>query len=218
MCTRFRLLYRLHCRYQKLWPFLLALGLMALLLQQIGRYAPKAHETLRLIYVVSSTFVLFTPFFQWFVRDQEWCCYRVWGSDLADLLRTKSYVLLLRQGIGALGLVVLWLIVHPAYGLRDLLPMAAALLSGIGVGLTVGLAYYPTYRYWLAQGAFTAELLAGWAQLLTIGMALLSYLWPAVVLLVVALCWLYHARLCARAARKLDIQELSLDAHGYPRT
>ncbi len=124
---------------------------MALLLQQIGRYAPKAHETLRLIYVVSSTFVLFTPFFQWFVRDQEWCCYRVWGSDLADLLRTKSYVLLLRQGIGALGLVVLWLIVHPAYGLRDLLPMAAALLSGIGVGLTVGLAYYPTYRYWLAQ-------------------------------------------------------------------
>lgn len=206
-----RLLFRLHRRHRFWWAAFLALALMALLLRQLGRHALEAHGTLRLLYTIGSGMMLIAPFFEWFIDDREWLCYRLWGVDLAEVLRRKSRVLLHQQGLLALAVLGCWTALHPASRHADLLRLAALALTALGSGPVIGLAVYPGVRRWLMQAPMIAGFIGGGAQLLALGLALLSYLQPLLAPLLLVLCWYYGRQIFTRSARALDQMELPVE-------
>ncbi|MDQ7039971.1 MAG: hypothetical protein Q9M35_03430 [Rhodothermus sp.] len=206
-----RLLFRLHYRYRHGWATFLVVGLMALLLWQLERYAPDAHDTLRLLYAVGSSMVLIGPFFQWFVDDREWLCYRLWGLDLAELFRRKSRVLVHQQGLLALAVLACWIILHPITWRDDLLRLTALALVAFASGLAIGLAVYPSVRRWGSEAPIVTAFIGGGAQLLALGMALLGYLLPLLVPLQLLALWRYSRPLFSRTACALDQIELFVE-------
>ncbi len=206
-----RLLFRLHHRYRYRWAAFLAVALMVLLLRQLGRHAPEAHGTLRLLYAIGSGMMLIAPFFEWFVDDREWLCYRLWGVDLAEVLRRKSRVLLHQQGLLALAVPAYWTALHPASWHADLLRLAVLALIALTTAPVIGLAVYPGVRRWLIQAPMVAGFIGGGAQLLALGLALLSYLQPLLAPLLLVLCRHYGRQMFTRSARALDQMELPVE-------
>ena len=206
-----RLLFRLHHRHRYRWAAFLAVALMVLLLRKLGRHAPEAHGTLRLLYAIGSGMMLIAPFFEWFVDDREWLCYRLWGVDLAEVLRRKSRVLLHQQGLLALAVPACWTALHPASWHVDLLRLAALALIALAAAPVIGLAVYPVVRRWLRQTPMVTGFIGGGAQLLALGLALLSYLQPLLAPLLLVLCRHYGRQMFTRSARALDQMELPVE-------
>ncbi|SHK56985.1 hypothetical protein [Rhodothermus profundi] len=204
------LLLRLHGRSRSRGAAFLVVGLMALLLWKLGQYAPEAHDTLRLLYAIGSSMALIAPFFEWFVNDHEWCCYRLWGVDLAELLRRKRQVLLHQQGLVALAMLACWIALHPATWRQDLLPLTALSLTALSGGSVAGLAVYPAVRRWWPEAPVVAGFIGGGTQLLTLGIVLLGYLLPLLVPLLLFVLWRFSRPLFSRTARQLDSLELSV--------
>ncbi len=206
-----RLLFCLHRRHRLWWAAFVVVALTALLLRQLGHYAPEAHGTLRLLYAIVSGMVLIAPFFEWFVDDREGLCYRLWGVDLAEVLRRKSRVLLHQQELLALAVLMCWTALHPTTWRADLIRLAALTVATLGSGPVVGLSVYPGVRRWLMQAPMVAGFIGGGAQLLVLGLGLLGYLQPLLAPLLLGLCWHYGRRTFTRTARALDQMELRIE-------